>query len=832
MKKYIPWLVPLGVVLGINLFFRAYPVYFPQLKKQAESMVLDAVRRQVQEDVYRKFPQYDPLANERLVNEQIGEYKKFNKANFNKQVNDLYANLKSRFQDDTGQTYLMELDCWHWARYVKNVVDHGYPGDTVRNGKQFDLFMMSPVGDPLAWNQFNFYFPAFLYKLFSIVRHVELFTFIFYLPLFYTAILITLLYFFAYRLGGVPTAVLACLFAGLSGSFMPRSCAGWFDMDVLNLIFPVAILWTYLQSREGQNRKKQLVWLGVSAVLVGLFCFTWINWWFIYIVILAYEVIRISYRAARSARAGHSYTDFKQDVITLGVFAGGSIVASLVFCGVEPIAIWLKQIRESLVLNKPLLESIWPNVFSTVGELRRVNFMEISQSMGGPFLTIASLLCAALMLIRAFIDKSLTPFKRASVFLLMLWFAVMTYATYRGVRFIMFLIIPLGIFLGWGIRDGVDYLLSRLKERYRLIALTVIVVGIGFMITKRGHQIASSMYPLMHDRWYQVLQLIKEKTTPDTTVNSWWDFGDWFKVVAERKVIFDGQTQNKPQAYWMGRALLSGNENESVGILRMLNNGGNKAFEIINGYINDPLQSALLLETVLPLDAGSAKARLRDFLPDTVADQVLLLLFDTPLDAEFLVDYSLVSKITAISYLGNWNFAKVYIVQNSRRMEKDKIIDYLTRLGKDPSQMQKYYQEAFLIPEKDIEQWISRPVQFFSEPVRGQQREQVVLFDNGFIYNPEKHLITANNGQLPRSVFYKNGGALEEMVFPNPNLVFSCLVWETQDKSWRLVLLDPSLGRSLFTRLYFLGGFGLRHFQERIKAYEGENFIGTYKINW
>jgi dolichyl-diphosphooligosaccharide--protein glycosyltransferase len=436
------------------------------------------------------------------------------------------------------------------------------------------------------------------------------------------------------------------------------------------------------------------------------------------------------------------------------------------------------------------------------------------------------------MLARALLDRRMLPFPRASTFLLALWLLTMLYATYRGVRFIMFLIVPLGVFLGWGLRDGLDYFFSRLPARARGVLVALVVAALSVMMFNRGRQIASSMYPLMHDRWYQVLMLVKDKTPPDTTVNSWWDFGDWFKVVAERKVIFDGQTQNRPQAYWMARALLSGNERESIGILRMLNNGGNKAFDLIDSHIKDPLQSALLLETILPLDAGSAKAKLREFLPADAADRVILMLFDEPPNAEFLVDYSLVSKITAISYLGNWNFAKVYIVQNFKRMEKDKILDHLTRLGKDPSQVQKYYQEAFLIPENEIEQWISRPVQYYSEPVRGQKREEIVLFDNGFIYNPQKQIVTSNNGQLPRSVFYKNGSDLEEMVYPNPTLGFSALVWETQDGSWRLVLLDPSLGRSLFTRLYFLGGFGLKHFQERIKAYEGENFIGTYKINW
>ncbi|MCG8430208.1 MAG: hypothetical protein MJA29_03435, partial [Candidatus Omnitrophica bacterium] len=614
----------------------------------------------------------------------------------------------------------------------------------------------------------------------------------------------------------------------------PRSTAGWFDMDILNLIFPIGIIWTYLCAQEAGGLKRKLLRLGVSGFLVGLFCFTWVNWWFIFLIIMMYETVSIAVRAVLIVRGRVESRDgvaLSEHLISFGFFIAGSLFFVIILTRFEALSIWWNQIRDALILNKPLLPSIWPNVFSTVGELRKIKPLEISNSIGGPFVASLSVICMIIIVIRAVLGKTITGFKRGSAFILLLWFLSMLYATFRGVRFSMFLTVPLGIFLGWGINDMITYFLGGIRRWQRLAATAAVVVVFSAILLQRAYRVSSGLYPLMHDRWYEVLIALKEKTPPETVVNSWWDFGDWFKVVAERPVIFDGQSQNKPQAFWMARALLSHNEKESMGILRMLNNGGNRAFELIDEYLHDPLQSVLLLETVLPLDEAEARRVLSDFLPSSALDEMLLLLFDEPPAAEFLVDYSLVFKITAISYLGNWNFAKVYMVQNYNRIEKERIIDRLVRLGKDRSLMQKFYQEMVLIPAKELERWISRPVQYFSTVIPGKKQGDAVVFENGFVYKPEEKVVYANDGKLPRSLFLKTGNHIQEFLYQKPGLVFSTLIWENEH-GYFAVLLDPALGRALFTRLYFLDGMKSRHFLPHIRAFDGGNFIGTYKIQW
>ena len=49
---------------------------------------------------------------------------------------------------------------------------------------------------------------------------------------------------------------------------------------------------------------------------------------------------------------------------------------------------------------------------------------------------------------------------------------------------------------------------------------------------------------------------------------------------------------------------------------------------------------------------------------------------------------------------------------------------------------------------------------------------------------------------------------------------------------YKCILLDRELGMSIFTRLYFLRGKGLKHFIPFIDAEEGNNYIRYFNIIW
>jgi len=836
LRKKIFFILSLFFVLFFNLYFRTFPFDLPQLKTKARAIIIQNITKGLTYEIYNRFPQFNPLARENLIKSAISNYLRFHKKEIENQTQQLYLKLKDRYQDENNKTYLFELDCWHWARYVENVVKHGYAGDEIVYNEQRDLYMTAPLGFTLLWDRFLFYFSAFLYKIFSFFKSVPLFRFLFGLPLFFMFIFILVLFCFSFSFSGYLGAIISCLFIGLAPIFIPRSCAGWFDKDILNLLFPILVVWCYLLAVVNHSLLKKIVYILLASLWIGIFCFNWTHWWFIFFIVIIYAISMMGFYIIRYFYKKESLGEFKNHLFCFSLFVVLSIIWIIVFCSSAPLVKLLQQLKLAIILNIPLMASIWPNVYATVGELRPVSIMELGDLTGGKWLFFISIFCIFYLFFYLFVRNITKPeykgFKRELIIILFIWFFSMLFASMRGVRFVVFLLVPLGVTLGWLLNDIYTYFRYKKQNLLMVSVVLFVFVFLNFYLIQRSYRVAQALYPLMDDTWYKVLNLIKEKTPQNTVVNSWWDFGDWFKVVAKRRVIFDGQSQDSPQAYWMAKALLSKDEEEAVAILRMLNNGGNKAFEIINECLKDPLQSVLLLERVLKKDPQTAQSILKEYIPYYAAKQITEILFSRPANACFVVDYSMLSKMPAISYLGNWNFAKVYIAQNINRLEKERLIDYFQKLDYPLQDIQLFYQEIILVPPKKMDDWLSDKYYFYSDSQEGIFNDGKVFFNNGFVYDPQNNTLTSNSGQVPRSFFVFKDDKFQETVNSSPNMRFSVFIIQEADNKYSCFLADRELGNSLFTKLYFLKGKGIKHFIPLVIAQEGNNYILVYNIAW
>jgi len=839
MKKHVLLILCLGSVLGLNIYFRLFPAYFPQFKAQAKETIEDRVYQEISKDIDKKFSDFATLARDKLIGRAVAEYNKNNKKTIKSQINGEYSKLKDRYQDESGQTYLLELDGWSWARYTDNVLRFGRPGDRIVAGEQIDSLMLAPSGSPLSWNSFLFYFCAWGYKLLLLFnKSIPLLRFLFYIPVFFAIIFIITLYMFCFYRWGNLGAVIACLFVGLSPIFLSRSCAGWFDTDILNLLFPLLILWVYLKAYAAVYLKARIFCLVFSAFCLGLFSFTWGYWWFIFLLIFVYEL----YFSATLFLPLHRYkqanlTLAKQHLFSFGLFTVSGLLGVVLFSGVGPLKYLYFQIEQALNLNNPLMISVWPNVYYTVAELGKPNLAGLNGYIGGPVLSVSSFAFLVMLFLRTRHKSGNFSFQRECITILTFWFLAMLFACFKGTRFIIFLLLPLGVSLGWVISEAYHFF----KKKNMAVTVFVMLVFLSILAQScltNAYNAAEHAFPLMTDTWHNLLVKIKNQTPANAVINSWWDYGDWYKAVSGRRVIFDGQSQNEPQAYWMANVFISGNEEEALAILRMLNNGGNKAFNIINQRLLDPFKSLLLLKKILLSKCEEAKVTLLEFLPPGEADNVLRLLFDKPQAAYLIVDYTMLNKMGAISFLGNWDATKAYLAQGIlKKEEKPKAIDYLLKLGLDKQKLQRRYEEAGLIPPKNLNNWISRRTIFRGGLFRGiRVNDNLVVFNKNMIYNPKDNSVylyssEAGNYKMPKSVSVFSKGKLERFNYPDNDLDVAALIFKEPD-SYRAILLDSQLTDSMFVRLYFFGGSGLKYFKPFSEVNDGEKYIRVFEINW
>ncbi len=834
-KKRIIFIVSLSFVLGANIYFRAGSIYLPQLKDQAKSIVEQKIRQEVIKGIDEKFSDLNIFAKKTLANVALSDYKKQNKKEVEKLIQENYFKLKDPYQDAAGQTYLSELDCWDWAKYTENVFHSGHVGDKVVDGKELNSFMLAPSGSYISWNNFLFYFSSFLYKVFSFINPAPLFNFLFYLPLFFTAVFIVLLYLFCFYHWDNLTAVITSLFVGLSPIFLSRSCAGWFDTDIFNLLFPLLIVWSYLLACSASSVHLRTRHMCIAGFWVGLFCCTWQYWWFIATIIFvceAYSMVNLVFIYWQYKE--ENFALFRQRLFSLSSFLLFSSFWVIIFSGIQPLKDLYGQIQHAFNLNTSLTVSIWPNVYSTVSELRKVDIVSLAKSIGGVGLLFLPVVSLGGLFIFVFSKKKCTVFQREAIVIMIFWFMSMCIACLKGIRFSMFIIVPLGLSLGWGVSELCKYYKTK---KIMLGYIAVIVIALMAGLFNNAYSLFRGTYPLMGDTWYRALTQIKEYTPKEAIINSWWDFGDWFRVVANRRVIFDGQSQDMPQAYWMARVLITNNEKEAIRILRMLNNGGNKAFDIINEHIKDPIKSVIFLKKLLSCDILEAKNSLAKFLPPLAAKDVSKILFNKPDKAYFVVDSTMQYKIFPISYIGNWDFVKFYINKNINKKTKEEITRQLSEWGIDSSQARKLYDEAILVSQGNLDLWLSPRLQLRGGIEMGSERNGAVFFDNGLVYNPKEQTVDMYSSAdrkyiTPGSLFILKQGKLEEISYPGNDLNPSVLIFKNQKEEYRCIAFDRELAGSLFARLLFLKGKGLKYFKPFIEEEGEDNYIGVFEIVW
>ena len=895
------------LIAGVfSVYLRMMPDHLPATDDWARNSVYNSIKSQLRGEINQQYPNLPDANKNTLVETEFKKLLKTQKGPIEQQVKGTSDFFKSHLKNEKGTTYLLAIDPYYWYRYSRNVVEKGTTADIIKDGEPWDDHMLAPLGRPADRN-FHIYFEAFLYKVFSAFnKDFDLMKAAFYIPVIISALSVIPTFFIARRISGNLGGLIAAIMVAVHPALLGRTAGGFADTDAYNVFFPLVITWLFLEAFESKNLKAKIIFASLAGFFVGLFAFSWMGWWYIFDFIIAAILFYIIYSVLAhrdQLKKGISHfilnTPIKSTLFLLITFILTSGIFVTLFANLDTFRVAPMQPLGFSRMKLVGVAKIWPNVLTTVAEQNPASLDNVINQIGigKRLFFLISLVGIVLMLVRkhskrlsdlwfvsistlwyfiiiAFKPQNLITFiilislpiivkillslkeKDTKIdiklaIILIIWFIATIYASTKGVRFLL-LFVP-AFSLTFGVALGVIYeyaskIISKSLNIHQAITKIALLLLIYFLFLSNPINAAKSTgrneIPSMNDAWYSSLEKIRLESEPDAIVNSWWDFGHWFKAITDRAVTFDGTTQDTPQAHWIGNTLLINNETTAIGILRMLDCGATNAFDELDKVINDGAKSVNILYEIIVLNKIKAEETLINnySLTEEQAAKVLENTHCDPPENYFITSEDMIGKSGVWAHFGSWNFdrATIYnsLIKKEYKNNKERSIQFLTERFNYSRQKAEniYYEVNSLSSNKAVNDWIA-PWPSYASGLGGCSKLNNETLSCSFgqgdaiinLTNHEAYILTSVGTKYPNSIVYPTKEGISEKRFYNDTVGFSMTLIPDGNGNYKNVISAPEIAPSMFNILFHMEGHGLKHFK---KFSDQESVFGNRIIVW
>ncbi len=816
--------------------------------RAASSSVEHFVNEQASNIAKQQYPNLPESNRKKVVEDLKVKIRQENKADLDREEKKLADQIRDHYSYDVDGrkfVYMPDIDPYYYLRFARNIVEKGHYYDELKDGEPWDNHMFAPIGS-VAWQTWHPHVLALMYKIHSIFdSKVTLMQSATYFPIVFMTIAVILAFFVAQRISGNIGGFFAATLLALLPSVMGRTPWGHADTDPYNILFPLLAAWLLFIALSSKTPKRWLSFGALSGLAVGIYSNFWSGWWYVFDFIGVALVIAILADVLHHRMNSWKHGNLRKFVfIGLSIFVVAGIVTtwSIGWSGFEYGA--FKAATSYSAIKEASVPTLWPNVLTTVAELNPATLGQVFSLSGGALIFLIAALGVLLLLLRK--DEH-GRFDLTYSSLLVIWFIGTTYMSLKGTRFVLLLAPALAVAFGVGI--GMLYTrLAVFGERQLnlnksvVLVLFVVIAGIvivnpvsGIHLVKDSYQAVVNDVPIMNDAWWDSLTKIKEASQPDAIVNSWWDFGHHFKFVADRAVSFDGASQTGYHAHWIGRVLQTDNEEEAMAILRMLDCGANYAFDVAFNKTNDPLKSVKLVKEIIMQDKAAATSSAE------AAGMPEIIQFthcDAPEDY-FIASGDMIGKSGVWAHFGMWSFERAEVWQKWRSVpESEAVPKMVERFGISEKDAKDLYNSAQSISsEEAANQWISPWPGYVQMDASSCSREKdLITCGNNIIVN-----LTGKRGEvrLPQGIVaagkmivYNSDGAKSELETEGGNKDLSIVMWPSGD-GMSAIPAYSDVADSMFTRLYFMQGLGLKYFKPFSAEKQltgGDVFV--YKLDW
>ncbi len=905
-KLLIPFTLIL-IALLFSTYIRMIPADLPMTDNWAQSTVDNYYRNQIRTSVDQQYPNLPTDNKNALVETQLQKFKTDNKDVIAQQTAQLSQNFKSNFKytvNGKEYIYLSDIDTYVWYGEVKNYLKYGHFGTDYVNGVSMNMLRNGRQGLPsdLGAGTIHMYFEVYLYKFAQFFNNnVQLTSVVFLMSVIVIGLSIIPAFFIGRKVGGNIGGFFAAMIIGVNPSLLSRTVGGVADTDPYNIFFPLMIMWMFLEAFESKEVKKQVIYSVLAAVFVGLFSYAWIGWWytfdFIAVMIgcyVAYLLFIKVYNKEKIAR------QLKEISIVTVIFVAVSFIIVAFINGASAFTATIRGPLGVMTLKSVGVSSIWPNVLTTVAENNATALSAIISQMGGPILFFLALSGIVLLLYNTkrnikinniyvglsmmyylgflyykdqlnnpvfFIIVIIIPIIAGILkiiyykenedvdiklaVLIIIWFVGTAYGFTKGIRFGILMVPAFAIATGAGVGIIYNYLSNLLHKEIELNkTVSYVLMALLFSLllvsqVKNSYSIAENDVTMMNDAWYDSLTAIKDNAT-DGMITSWWDFGHWFVAISERRVTFDGADQGE-RIHWVGKSLLTSDQDSAVGILRMLNCGQQNAPHVIQKYLNlrdnnsdkNTVDAIDIVNEIIREDKktaskiltkkGFSNSEIEEILINTHCDNLILPHY-------YITSEDMVGKSGVWAHFGIWNFSRAHMF-NDVINNKDRGIEILKNdFGLSENDAQKTFYE---ITSTDGDQWIAPwPSYMSGESGCSKKDNETLLCSNGMMINLTDHdsWVPTKDGNLhPKTLVYVENETFNVKEYSKGKVLtaqngrFIGVALIKKGESYSTIMMDYELSASMFTRLFYYDGVGLDKFE---KFTDKTDITGQRIITW
>jgi len=364
-----------------------------------------------------------------------------------------------------------------------------------------------------------------------------------------------------------------------------------------------------------------------------------------------------------------------------------------------------------------------------------------------------------------------------------------------------------------------------------------VLIAPAVVFVAHARDAMEQVMPAIDRKWVSALEYIRDNTPEQAIVNSWWDRGNWFKYVSQRRTIIDGQTLMRPAAYWMGRVMLSADENEALNILRMLNNDSDKLFYEIHLSFVDDFACIAFMDKLVKCDKIAAEKLFDRYkLPQQVRQRITDVMYTAPrAPAYFVVDESMLGSMASISAIGGCDLAQLYISRHLSDSDDLLVSRCGALFGISRAQVMEKKEHILNNPKGDQLFKFSEKLVFSRHFLNGKVSGGILNFFD-YVKLDLKHKIAymglpGGPSGFIKNVFIFDGKELSYDQNTGNGVLPETALFVDTPTGWQAIFTKESkLVSTLFSRLFFMNGYGLTHF--KVFKDGAQDGIFVYEIIW